>query len=154
MSFYRTAFLSFSSNFKILSFLNLTDFKTKTFPERLFISNKKLKFVSSREFCNDRNRCLVNTMFEVEHPNRALKTLVELSKDLLGCCPEITRSSFNSLLLDVFIKLIYLFRLIGNYNCLNLLLSCLVKNRNTRSLSNFIRNKAESLWMKIYFCDG
>lgn len=59
-----------------------------------------------------------------------------------------TRRPSDSLILDVFVQLLSLIRLIGNNTSLNLLSRFLLKSYNTESLSNRIRHRA---WMKTGF---
>ena len=79
----------------------------------------------------------------VEHPNQAPTTFVELSKtyDVAHCRGE-TRRHSDSLHLDVFVQLLFLICLVGNYISLNLSSCCLIKTHNTGYLSNPNRHRA------------
>ena len=88
-------------------------------------------------------RGLVNMVDGVEHPNRAPTTFVELSKthEVAHCRGETPRPS-DSLLLDVFVQLLFLICLVGNNISLNLSSRCLVKAHNTGNISNPTRRRA------------
>jgi len=88
---------------------------------------------------------------EVEHPNRAPTTFVELSKTHEAMhCPDETRRPSDSLFLDVFVQLLSLIRLIENNTSLNLSSRFLVKAHNKDPFP-IPPDTEHDLWMKTGF---